>query len=503
VTRPRSRSRNRSRSSGRGDKKKESPSGFILSIVDGRMEGKEFHFQTKASMGRTDENEVTIIDPGISREHAQVSGRRGVFIVEDLGSSNGTRLNGEIIEGPEVLRDGDYITVGSVNVMFSNLELDVVGEQTERMTLNEKQAAKLDHTQEHDLLDLPPLKELANPVRIAIAAFAFILLVALPVLTGRALELLVAVVVLAAAGVVLWKKFPPILSKIVLKPAALAGFSLGIIFLAVLVGRIFPPPQKAARAEEWSAYLIDYAQYEQYGYNAWSMGYQPKHQYPRDQNYRDKIAFKYYKTPQRQRITLEYAACGIGEGEVAILLNGERLAYAPVVENCRYNLKLLLPSDKVKDGDNVLIFDNTRNGPQGTEAWQISYVKFREEAIPNANPRLAQQNFRLGMRMYDEREVDPQNRLKAIKHFRLVRDYLESMKKKPNLYREATRMIRIIDKQLQRKFRSAVFETQRLIKYAKYKKARLVLKRAMAYFEADKSDPRYLRLQSALKAMGG
>jgi hypothetical protein len=77
------------------------------------------------------------------------------------------------------------------------------------------------------------------------------------------------------------------------------------------------------------------------------------------------------------------------------------------------------------------------------------------------------------------------------------------MKKKPNLYREAGRMIRIIDKQLQRKFRTAVFEAQRLIKYGKYEKAKRALRRAMAYFETDKSDPRFLRLQSALTELSG
>jgi hypothetical protein len=432
-----------------------------------------------------------------------VSGRRGVFLVEDMGSSNGTRLNGEVIEGPEVLRDGDYITVGSVNVMFSNLELGQAGDPTEKLTLSDKQAAKLDYTQEHEIADLPPVEELKTPLHIGVGAFLLLLLIFLPFMTQRVLEVAVAMVLFGIAGVVLWKKLPHILTRMLKKPALLAGAGLGIFIVAIVVGRIFPPAQKAGQAEEWSSYLIDYSQYEQYGYNAWAMGYQENHQYPRDQNYRDKIAFKYYKTPQRQRITLTYAACGIGDGEVAIMLNGQRLAYVPVVENCQYNLKLLLPRDKIKDGDNVLVFDNLRNGPKGTETWQISYVKFREEAIPNANPQLAQQNFRLGMRMYDEREVDPKNRLKAVKHFRLVRDYLETMEKKPNLYREASRMIRIIDKQLQRKFRTAVFEAQRLLKYGKYEKAKNALLRAMAYFETDKTDPRYLRLQSALSELTG
>lgn len=468
------------------------------------MEGKEFHYENEAVLGRVEECEVTIIDPGISREHAKVSGRRGVFIVEDMGSSNGTRLNGEIIDGPEVLRDGDYITVGAVNIMFSNLEMDKAGDPTEKMHLSEKQADKLDHTQEIDLGDLPPPKEILSPPRVAVLTVFVIFLIALPFLTRRILESAVAVLLLGGVGAALWFKFKNILAKILQKTSAFAGGIFGILFLAILVGRIFPPTQNIKKEQEWSGYAIDYTSYEQSGgYNSWALGFQENHQYYGDINYRDKIVFKYYKTPQRQRITLEYAACGISEGEVAILLNGERLSYLPIVEACQYNLKQLLPSDKIKTGDNYVTFDNLRNDKKGTDTWLISYVKIREEAIPKADPAQAQQNFRLGMRMYDEREVDPRNRQKAIKHFRLVRDYLETMKKRPNLYREATRMIRIIDKQLQRRFQGGIFEAQRLVNYGKYEKAKKVLMKAMSYFEADKKDARYMKLQSALSQLSG
>jgi len=468
------------------------------------MEGKEYHYEEKAILGRTEECEVTIIDPGISREHAAINGRRGVFVVEDLGSSNGTRLNGEVIEGPEILRDGDYVTVGAVNIMFSNLEMNKAGDPTEKMHLSQKQADKLDHTQEYDFGDLPSPKEVFNPPRTAVFALFIILLIALPILTRRFLEIGAALFILCAIGALLWFKVRDKLSKILCKTSAFAGVAFGSLVFAVLIGRAFPPAQAVQEAEEWSAHPIDYTNYEQSGgYDAWALGYQDEHQYYGDVNYRDKIIFKYYKTPQRQRITLEYAACGVSEGEAAIFVNEERIDYIPVAESCSYNLKLLIPPDKIKTGENFIVFDNLKNDINGTETWLISYVKIREEAIPEANPDKAQQNFRLGMRMYDEREVDPRNRQNAIKHFRLTRAYLETMEKKPNLYREATRMIRIIDKQLQRRFQGAIFEAQRLTNYGKYEEARKVLLKAMGYFDADKKDARYLKLQAALAQLSG
>ena len=468
------------------------------------MEGKEYHFENTATLGRIEECEVTIIDPGISREHARVTGRRGVFIVEDLGSSNGTRLNGETINGPEVLRDGDYITVGAVNIMFSNLEMDKAGEPTEKMHLSEKQADKLDHSREFDLGNLPTLKEFFTPLRIIVTALFLFMLGFLPILTRRFLELGVALLLLACIGGLVVVKLRNVLSLILRKTSVFAGVLFGIVFIAAGTGKLFPSAVEAQEQQEWSEHPIDYAEYEQSGgYDNWALGYQEVSRYYGDVNYRDKIIFRYYKSPQRQRITLEYAACGISEGEAAIFLNDKKLDYIPVAETCRYDLSIVLPPEKLKTGENYVVFDNLRNDRNGTETWLISYVKFREEAIPKADPVQAEQNFRLGMRLYDDRQVDPRNRQRAITHFRLARDYLEMIEKKPHLYGEATRMIRTIDKQLQRIFQNGMFEAQRQTNFGKYEEAANILRKTMSYFDADKKDPRFLQLQSALNQLSG
>jgi len=484
----------------RRSRQKDRPTGFLLTIVDGRQEGKEFHFTESATVGRTDDNDVVIIDPGISRNHAKISGRRGVFIVEDMGSANGTRLNGDVIDGPEVLRDGDYITVGTVNVMFSNLELEQAGEPTEQMRLSEKQAWKLDHTQ-HIELSLPSIKEILSGPRIVVIASVGILWLGLPFLTGRVVELVIIVLFAAATIGVLFWRFKPALAYLIEHPGTLAGVLAGMTLVGVGSGLFVPRKKHRRTDQEWSSYAIKYAEYEQNGYNAWAMGYSKKHQYVGDQNYRDKIVFSYYKSPQRQRVTLEYAACGVSDKEVAILLNGVRLGYVPESLGCRYSLKLRIPPKKLKSGDNQVTFDNLKNGPKGTETWMISYVKFREEAIPPADPRAAQQHFSLAMRYYGEREVDPKNRQQAIIHLRLARDYVEDLKTKPALYDESERMIKLIERQLEGKYRSGMFEAQRLVKYGKYDQAAKVLRKILVYFAADKKDPRYIRIQQAIQSV--
>jgi pSer/pThr/pTyr-binding forkhead associated (FHA) protein len=73
-----------------------------------------------ASFGRTTENTVSFPDnSNISRHHAEIEFKDGKFVLTDLGSSNGTTVNGQKIEGETALNDGDFITLGnSVIVEF-------------------------------------------------------------------------------------------------------------------------------------------------------------------------------------------------------------------------------------------------------------------------------------------------------------------------------------------------------------------------------------------------
>lgn len=74
-----------------------------------------------AVLGRSRQCDVTVDDPNVSRQHAEVRPRGGSWVVTDLGSTNGTRLNGHRIEGSEVLKPGDQIELGTSQITF---ELD-------------------------------------------------------------------------------------------------------------------------------------------------------------------------------------------------------------------------------------------------------------------------------------------------------------------------------------------------------------------------------------------
>jgi pSer/pThr/pTyr-binding forkhead associated (FHA) protein len=73
------------------------------------------------SFGRTTDNTVSFPDDtNISRNHAEIAFKNGKFVLTDLGSSNGTTINGQKIEGETELNNGDFITLGnSVIVEFT------------------------------------------------------------------------------------------------------------------------------------------------------------------------------------------------------------------------------------------------------------------------------------------------------------------------------------------------------------------------------------------------
>jgi len=69
------------------------------------------------TIGRLPECDVVIADKGASRRHAQIRSKDERFTLTDLGSTNGTRLNGQTIQTRE-LADGDRITIGTTILEF-------------------------------------------------------------------------------------------------------------------------------------------------------------------------------------------------------------------------------------------------------------------------------------------------------------------------------------------------------------------------------------------------
>jgi serine phosphatase RsbU (regulator of sigma subunit) len=65
----------------------------------------------RITIGRSRDSDIPLPDLWLSRHHAQIRRRGDTFFLRDLGSTNGTRLNGELIDGERPLRPGDVISL--------------------------------------------------------------------------------------------------------------------------------------------------------------------------------------------------------------------------------------------------------------------------------------------------------------------------------------------------------------------------------------------------------
>ncbi len=74
-----------------------------------------------ATVGRHPENAVCLPDERLSREHARIEFREGHFWLRDLGSTNGTALNGNLLSSPQMISNGDTIDLGS-NTLVVTIE---------------------------------------------------------------------------------------------------------------------------------------------------------------------------------------------------------------------------------------------------------------------------------------------------------------------------------------------------------------------------------------------
>jgi pSer/pThr/pTyr-binding forkhead associated (FHA) protein len=71
----------------------------------------------RVRIGRQADNDVVVVDPGVSRHHAEVINENGTCTLHDLGSTNGTYVNGSVVT-EHALRPGDRISLGSTVVEF-------------------------------------------------------------------------------------------------------------------------------------------------------------------------------------------------------------------------------------------------------------------------------------------------------------------------------------------------------------------------------------------------
>jgi hypothetical protein len=88
-----------------------------LTVMSDDRVVKTIQVDRRVRIGRQSDNDLVVSDPGISRHHAEIINERGTCTLHDLGSTNGTYVNGSVVT-EHALRDGDRISLGSTVVEF-------------------------------------------------------------------------------------------------------------------------------------------------------------------------------------------------------------------------------------------------------------------------------------------------------------------------------------------------------------------------------------------------
>ncbi len=362
---------------------------------------------------------MVLIEPGISRNHLQIFREQGIYILKDLGSANGTRLNGEKVMEEEVLRDGDYLSCGQTSIQFSQLDT-VKGEVTAPSVLRSDDARLADNRTQTDITS---------------ATRGF-----LRSRWGK--RILLLVLLLVATGVSY---------------------------------KYFFPKTKLLLFDQSGVPLV-YSEDDAFFNAVFGFG-----RYDRSHLRQAIINFEYLGGRTTVQYGA-WGVDKVGE-VLILLNNEEVSKVGLTMNHWEYGRKLVLPHDKLKRGEtNKLIFRNTLN-PAANEAWEVCYIQIIQEAIPPPNAKEARHQFELAKKDWEDKEIERGNLYSALVRFKKARDFLEGLPERPELYQEAVDSIERVDKALTRKFKDGLFSARREEEVqGDSQKAQHLLQRTLRYF---------------------
>lgn len=76
--------------------------------------GQVFPLRNPLTIGRAASNDITLDDDWVSAQHLRLRHQKGAWMAEDLGSTNGTRVNGHPLKGAITVKPGDILDLGRV-----------------------------------------------------------------------------------------------------------------------------------------------------------------------------------------------------------------------------------------------------------------------------------------------------------------------------------------------------------------------------------------------------
>jgi len=93
---------------------------LVVERAPGHQAGMEYDLGEGAVLGRGEQAEIRLEDPFASSRHARVLRQGGAMVLEDLGSTNGTYLNEEVLAGPTPLHPGDRVRIGDSEFTYAD-----------------------------------------------------------------------------------------------------------------------------------------------------------------------------------------------------------------------------------------------------------------------------------------------------------------------------------------------------------------------------------------------
>ena len=94
-------------------------------VRSGSLKGQRLYVKVPiVNIGRADYNDLVIPDDSVSSQHAKLTRREGVWVITDLGSTNGTMVDGERITADTPIAPGAFVRFGDIQLVFEPTDDD-------------------------------------------------------------------------------------------------------------------------------------------------------------------------------------------------------------------------------------------------------------------------------------------------------------------------------------------------------------------------------------------
>ncbi|MDF1562972.1 MAG: FHA domain-containing protein [Deltaproteobacteria bacterium] len=456
--------------------------GFTLKVTAGPGAGQSLSFdQAEVTFGRTSDNDVVLYDPNVSRRHFHIVQSGGGYLLEDLGSSNGTQVNGHGVQS-HPLSSGDQISAGDAVFVFQEAGARRSAPPARRSRGGGEApapaprggAAPAAPRSRGGAGGVPARRGAEGGDQALSARERFKARQAESTPMGRAKAW--------------YGRLEPGKQKLVLAGGGVAALLLVLVIASAGGGG------GAVFQKDWSDDVLELA--GPVTTTTFGLGVKDA----KLARYQVNFKFRYLDG----RATLVYDIGWIdSDQEVEIRLNEERIVgYAPMALNTwEETIEVILPHDALIQSDfNTLTFDNTRNPGEGPdETWAVRNVRVIEDPLPEPDPVIAQQRFDIAKDRWEKRQIAPENLYEACREFQATRDYLERMDMKPPLYDAATSRAKECKKELESAWRKIKFSFLKAVEFKDYQQAEGLLRQGLKYFP-DEGDPKNRMIKEKLSA---